>query len=75
MLQVGQVILQQLGNFGRRLEALGRVLGVQLVDDRDQPVGDLGIGLADRLGVSSQTRLSTAMLESARNGGRPVHIA
>ena len=28
--------------------AVGRVLGVQLGDDRDQPVGDLGIDLADR---------------------------
>src|SRR6266700_1563510 len=40
MLDVGQVPAQQFGDFGCRLIALGRILGVQFVDDRDQPVGD-----------------------------------
>jgi len=44
---MGQVTAEQIANLGRRLEALRRVFGVQLIDDGDQPVGDLGIRFAD----------------------------
>jgi hypothetical protein len=45
---MGQMLTEHFGDLGRGLVAPGRVLGVQLLDDRGQPVRDLGVGLADR---------------------------
>ena len=68
LLDVGQAAAQEVGDLGRRPVTVGRVLGVQLVDDLDQPAGISGLSSRIGPGVSSQTRLSTAMLELPRNG-------
>jgi hypothetical protein len=41
-----QVFAQELGDFFRRLEAIFRLLFQEAVDDRDQPLRNLGIDLA-----------------------------
>jgi hypothetical protein len=47
MLHIRQTLAENFGYFGGGLIAPSGLLGVQLLDDRHQPVGDLGIGFAD----------------------------
>ena len=75
LLEMGQVPAEQLGDLGGGLEAAGGLLGVELLDDRSQPLGTSGLTSRTGRGASSQTRRSTATVVSARNGERPVHMA
>ena len=73
LLNVGQALAQQVGDFVGRLEPRGRVLGVQPGDDRGQPVGNVRVDLANRPRLVSEMRRRMPKVVSARNGGRPVH--
>ena len=45
---MGEVLTQDFGHVGRGLKAPCGFLRVQPLDDRHEPLGDLGVGLADR---------------------------
>ena len=75
LLEVREPFFEQVGHLGGCLESVGRLLGQEAVDRGLEPLGHVGIELTDRPVLTSQTRLSTAIAESARNGDRPAAIA
>ncbi len=52
VLEPGQVALEQVGHLAGGLEPVGRILGVQPLDDLGEPLGGLRVQLADRRGVA-----------------------
>ena len=74
-LELGLAIGQHVGHFAGRLEAVLRLLGVQLGDDVAQPLRHFGNHLADRPRVVLHHALQhRRSVVEARNGGRPVAI-
>src|SRR5438132_14028794 len=47
VLDLSQVLIEQFGQLPPALKAIGGILGVQLVNDGDEPAWDLGIEFAD----------------------------
>ena len=75
LLDVSEPALQQVGNLGGGLEAIGRVLGEQAVDHGFKPVGEFWVQLADRPVTIFTDPFEDGQRRTARNGGRPPAIA